>query len=197
MAHPPEVRHSPDGAHQSDLSCGRRRASLGNHAHRVQARASTVRACVRRGVRGCCTCATSRRVRVLRQQAPLGLRPMPGLSLTMAWRGPRAERTDRWDRDPLYIRNRATIRAQRRPCWRCGGAIAYDQPYWLMVKGRRTVNPRAFVAGHIVDRARGGTHELSNLAAECAACSIKSGAQLGQKRQRSAVGGSTRISRSW
>lgn len=102
----------------------------------------------------------------------------------MAWRGPRTPRTNRWDRDPTYLANRATIRAQRPPCWRCSQPIAYDEPYWITIRGRRTVNPRAFVCGHIIDRARGGGHELSNLRAEHARCSITSGARLGQQRQR-------------
>jgi hypothetical protein len=84
---------------------------------------------------------------------------------------------DRWDRDPEYLRNRATLRAQRRPCARCGGAIAYDESYWITIGGRRRVNPRAFVAGHIISRHRGGSHALSNLQAEHAACSFSSGAE--------------------
>lgn len=86
---------------------------------------------------------------------------------------------DRWDRNPEYIRNRAIIRAQRRPCARCGGAIAYDEPYWLInpLTGRRKVNPRAFHCGHILSRHRGGSHALSNLQPEHAGCSIRSGAR--------------------
>ncbi len=114
----------------------------------------------------------------------------------MTWRGPRTQRTDRWDRDPLYVRNRAIIRAQRRPCARCGRTIDYDGPYWLIVKGRRTINPLAYHCGHIVDRVRGGTHELTNLQPEHAACSIRSGARLGQKRQRKTKR-KTLIARDW
>jgi hypothetical protein len=84
----------------------------------------------------------------------------------------------RWDRDPEYVRNRAIIRAQRRPCARCGRPIAYDQPYWLIgPTGRRKVNPWAFHCGHIVSRHRGGSHTLSNLQAEHAGCSIRDGAR--------------------
>ena len=84
----------------------------------------------------------------------------------------------RWDRDPTYVRNRVIIRAQRRPCARCGGPIAYDEPYWLItITGRRKVNPRAFHCGHIVSRNRGGSHTLSNLQPEHAGCSIRSGAR--------------------
>jgi hypothetical protein len=85
---------------------------------------------------------------------------------------------ERLDRDPDYVRNRAIIRAQRRPCARCGGVIAYDAPYWLLgPTGRRKVNPWAFHCGHIVSRHRGGSHTLSNLQAEHAACSIRDGAR--------------------
>ena len=84
----------------------------------------------------------------------------------------------RWDRDPVYIRNRALIRAQRRPCARCGGAIDYAGPYWLTtITGRRKVNPRAFHCGHVVSRHRGGSHALANLQAEHAGCSIRDGAR--------------------
>jgi len=91
---------------------------------------------------------------------------------------------ERWDRDPQYVRNRAIIRAQRRPCARCGRAIAYDEPYWITTRGRRRINRRAFHCGHIVARADGGTHELANLQAEHAGCSIRSGAVDGNRRQR-------------
>jgi hypothetical protein len=84
---------------------------------------------------------------------------------------------ERWDRDPEYVRNRAVIRAQRRPCARCGGVIAYDAPYWITVNGRRRVNSAAFHCGHIVSRHRGGSHALSNLQAEHAGCSIRDGAR--------------------
>lgn len=91
---------------------------------------------------------------------------------------------DRWDRDPEYIRNRDILRAQRRPCARCGGAIAYDEPYWLItINGRRKINPRAFHCGHIVSRIRGGSHALTNLQPEHAGCSIRSGASEGARRR--------------
>jgi hypothetical protein len=61
---------------------------------------------------------------------------------------------ERWDRDPEYVRNRAIIRAQRRPCARCGRAIAYDMPYWLIVNGRRRVNPWAFHCGNRLETSR-------------------------------------------
>ena len=102
---------------------------------------------------------------------------------------PRPDR-ERWDRNPEFVRNRAVLRAQRRPCARCGGAIAYDQPYWLVssVTGRRRVNPRAFVDGHILSRAKGGGHALSNLQAECARCSLRSGGTDGALRRQALLG---------
>jgi hypothetical protein len=87
----------------------------------------------------------------------------------------------RWDRDPEYIRNRNIIRAQRRPCARCGKPIAYDEPYWLTVNGRRKINPRAFVAGHIVSRAKSGSNALGNLQPEHAVCSLRSGGSEGAR----------------
>lgn len=93
-------------------------------------------------------------------------------------------RRDRWDRDPLYMRNRAIIRAQRRPCARCGKPMMYDQPYWLTVNGRRKVNPASFHCGHIRSRINGGTHELTNLQAEHAGCSIRAGAREANRRRR-------------
>lgn len=101
---------------------------------------------------------------------------------------PRDVPTDPGLRSAEYRRNRALLRAQRRPCARCGRAIAYDEPYWLATPGgRRSVNPRAFVAGHVIDRAAGGGHHLANLRPECARCSFTSGAQLGNRRQRRAA----------
>jgi hypothetical protein len=92
---------------------------------------------------------------------------------------------ERWDRDRLNMRNRAIIRAQRRPCARCGKPIAYDEPYWLTtINGRKTVNPRAFHCGHIRSRINGGGHELANLQAEHAGCSIRSGPREANRRRR-------------
>jgi hypothetical protein len=93
-------------------------------------------------------------------------------------------RRDRWDRDRTYMRNRAIIRAQRRPCARCGKPIDYDQPYWWIVNGRRKVNPWSFHCGHIVARINGGTHDLANLQAEHAGCSIRAGAREANRRRK-------------
>ena len=102
---------------------------------------------------------------------------------------PRPDRI-RWDRSPEFVRNRAILRGQRRPCARCGRAIAYDEPYWLVspLTGRRMVNPAAFVAGHRISRANGGGHELSNLQAECARCSLRSGGSDGARRRQVLLG---------
>lgn|SRR5215212_1072000 len=91
---------------------------------------------------------------------------------------------DRWDRDPLYVKNRAIVRAQHRPCRRCGKPIAYEAPYWVTINGRKHINPRAFVCGHVVSRINGGGHELANLRAECAGRSIQSGAHEANLRRR-------------
>jgi hypothetical protein len=108
----------------------------------------------------------------------------------MAWRGPRTAN------DPLLTNHhwRVTVRNHwkrlRLPCARCHRPIAYDAPRYL--GGRRRVNPRALVVGHIVDRyaakRMGWTDEqinaLTNTQPECVDCSNKSGARLGQKVQR-------------
>jgi hypothetical protein len=87
-----------------------------------------------------------------------------------------------------YTRNRALLRracaANRAPCARCRGAIDYDGPRYLLVNGKRRLNPRSFVAGHIVARAHHPDHSLSNLQPECARCSWTSGARLGNQRQK-------------
>ena len=85
--------------------------------------------------------------------------------------------------------NKRHWRTLRKPCARCGGAIDYDAPYHVTVRGKRTINKRALVVGHIVGkadaRAKGWTEEqtnaLANTQPECAGCSIKSGAQRGRK----------------
>jgi hypothetical protein len=96
-------------------------------------------------------------------------------------------RRDRWDRDPMFLKNRAIIRARRGPCARCGGEIDYAAPYWWIVDGKRRVNPRAFHCGHILARVNGGGHELSNLQAEHAVCSIRAGAREANRRRRAAA----------
>lgn len=45
------------------------------------------------------------------------------------------------------------------------------------------VNPWAFHCGHIISRHQGGSHILSNLQAEHAACSIRDGAQESKRAQ--------------
>ncbi len=108
------------------------------------------------------------------------------------WRGPRTAN------DPLLTTHhwRTTIRrhwqAKRLPCARCHKPIDYTGPRYLIVRGRRRVNPRALVVGHIVSRydARrlGWTdvqiNALTNSQPECVDCSNRSGAKLGQQVQR-------------
>jgi hypothetical protein len=113
----------------------------------------------------------------------------------MTWRGPRTPN------DPVLTSHhwRTVVRPywQRRrlPCSRCGCAIDYDGPRYLTTpSGKRAMNPRALVVGHIVSRyaaRRAGWTEaeinaLSNTQPECQACSNRSGARLGQ-RVRSAT----------
>jgi hypothetical protein len=100
----------------------------------------------------------------------------------------------RWDRDPEYVRNRATLRAQRRPCARCGKPIDYDGSYWIpLPNGRKKINGAAFVAGHVIGRAFGGDHSLANLQSEHARCSLQSGAREGNylRAQRAAARSTT------
>jgi hypothetical protein len=129
-----------------------------------------------------CRCTQSRHGR-----ADVTARPV-------TWRGPRTAA------DPLLTGYhwRVTVRnhwkAQRLPCAVCRKPIDYDGPrYYLSVTGRRTLNPRYLVVGHIVSRytaKRYGWTEaqinaLSNTRPECQACSNRTGAKLGQKVQRS------------
>jgi hypothetical protein len=111
----------------------------------------------------------------------------------MTWRGPRTAN------DPLLTSHhwRTTIRshwkALRLPCARCGQAIDYLGPRYLTSPtGRRTLNPRYLIVGHIVDRytaKRMGwidqqINALSNTQPECLSCSNRSGAKLGQRVRR-------------
>ena len=90
-----------------------------------------------------------------------------------------------------WAANRQHWRTVRRPCARCGKAIAYDAPYHITVRGKRTINPDALVVGHIVSKRRARrmgwteakTNALDNTQPECGACSVKSGAREGRKAQ--------------
>lgn len=112
---------------------------------------------------------------------------MPG------WRGPRTPP------DPLLTTHhwRTTIRPYwqrlRLPCARCQRLIDYDGPRYLTTTtGRRKLNPRYLVVGHIVSRydakRQGWTEQqinaLSNTQQECQDCSNRSGALLGQRVQQ-------------
>jgi hypothetical protein len=111
----------------------------------------------------------------------------------MTWRGPRTAN------DPLLTTHhwRKVVRpywiALRLPCARCHRMIDYDGPRFIRsLTGRRTINPRALVVGHIVSRNRakrmGWTEDqinaLSNTRPECQDCSNKSGAREGNQMQR-------------
>ena len=111
----------------------------------------------------------------------------------MTWRGPKTAAS----RDPLlhgtaWRQIRKHWLTLRLPCARCGRAIAYDGPQYLIdSRGRRRQNPRYLVVGHIVSRYQarrmGWTeaqiNSLTNTQPECVACSNRSGAQLGQRVQ--------------
>jgi hypothetical protein len=59
---------------------------------------------------------------------------------------PTTARRDRWDRDrdPLYVANRKILRAERRPCARCGEEVDYSAPYWLTLPGGPQDQPGCF-----------------------------------------------------
>ena len=107
--------------------------------------------------------------------------------------------------DPLLTSQhwRVTIRGHwkrlRLPCAVCGRAIAYDAPRYLIIDGRKRINPRSLVVGHIVSRyeakRRGWTEQqsnaLGNTRPECFACSNRSGAMLGQRVRAAQNAGTT------
>lgn len=109
----------------------------------------------------------------------------------MVWRGPRTPT------DPLLATTawRTTIRQywirQHLPCARCGRAIDYEGPRYVVMAGRRRLNPRYLVVGHKVSRAiakrTGWTEQqinaLTNTQPECNHCSVTSGARDGQRAQ--------------
>lgn len=84
--------------------------------------------------------------------------------------------------------NRAHWKRLRQPCARCGQSIDYDAPYRIIRQGRNTINPRAFVCGHIVSKRKARlmgwpeskVNALENSQPECARCSTRSGAAEGQ-----------------
>lgn len=87
------------------------------------------------------------------------------------------------------VRTRAHFMARRDPCGVCGGAIDYQGGRYL--PGTRRVNPASLVVGHIVGRDQakrmGWTieraNDLSNLRAEHARCSDRSGARYGNAKR--------------
>jgi hypothetical protein len=108
------------------------------------------------------------------------------------WRGPKTATS----RDPLLSvaahrrRNRNHWIRSGRPCALCGRALVYDKTL-RYIGGRQ--NPAYLVVGHVVSRyhaklmgwSDAEMNSLGNTRPECTACSNKSGAQLGQKVQRS------------
>jgi len=108
----------------------------------------------------------------------------------MSWRGPRTSNDATLTSHTWRTKVRPYWQRRRLPCSRCGSAIDYDGPrYFITASGKRTMNPKALVVGHIVSRytarLRGWTetqiNALSNTQPECQACSNRSGAQLGQR----------------
>jgi len=53
------------------------------------------------------------------------------------------------------------------PCWRCGGAID-------------TADRKSYHAGHVVDKALGGTDDATNIEPEHVACNLSAGGKLAQ-----------------
>ena len=109
----------------------------------------------------------------------------------VTWRGPRTAP------DPaLTTRSWRELRKHwqrlRLPCARCRGPIDYDGPRFLIVRGRRRLNPRYLVVGHIVSRrtarilgwSDAQTNGAANTQPECQTCSNRSGAREGQRAQR-------------
>lgn len=106
----------------------------------------------------------------------------------MIWRGPHSgELEGRGSKQWAYVKG--YWRAQRLPCARCGRSIDYDGPYMIMVGGRRTINRRYLVIGHVVSRALARSlgwtteqiNDLRNTQPECMDCSIRSGAIAGNR----------------
>ena len=103
--------------------------------------------------------------------------------------------------DPLLSSNgwakvKAHWRTLRLPCQapRChlpGVPIDYDGPYLVTIRGKRTINRRAFHCGHIVSRRKARllrwsaerTNAVGNTRPEHAACSVKAGAREGRAAQ--------------
>ena len=122
----------------------------------------------------------------------------------MTWRGPRTTR------DPLLTTHhwRKVVRPYwqrlRQPCARCGKPIDYDGPRYVVVAGKRTLNPRYLVVGHKVDRytakRMGWTEQqinaIANSQPECQSCSNSSGARLGQRVQAAKLA-TTVLRRAW
>ncbi|MCD2145022.1 HNH endonuclease [Gordonia paraffinivorans] len=90
----------------------------------------------------------------------------------------------------LRDKNRKRIARGKPPCHICGGNIDYNLPH---------THPQSYALDHIVPLARGGTDDLSNLAAAHRFCNESKGARMpatttSQQQQR---GRYYRTSRTW
>jgi hypothetical protein len=128
-------------------------------------------------------------------ETPLGSCPQVEVEiwedLVMPWAQGRGNRdlsltTKAWRKHRIYWKR------LRLPCARCRGWIDYDGPRYLPgLSGRRRLNPRYLVVGHIVSRhqarrlgwSEAQVNALSNTQPECQDCSNRSGARLGRLLQ--------------
>lgn len=111
----------------------------------------------------------------------------------------RSKGTDPWLQTYDWrVKVRAHFTAARQPCGVCGGQIDYDGGRYL--PGTRRVNPYSLVVGHVVGRDQakrmGWTidraNDLSNLRAEHARCSDRTGARYGNALRGARRRGTTR-----
>jgi hypothetical protein len=113
----------------------------------------------------------------------------------MAWRGSRNGRSDPLLHTPAWRRViRPYWKRRRLPCQcGCGGQpIDYDGPTYVIVNGKRRLNPRSLVIGHIVSRYEakrlGWTAEqinsIANTRPERMDHSLRSGGRLGASIQQ-------------
>lgn len=77
-------------------------------------------------------------------------------------------------RSYAYTKARNLLRDRTRQtndtCRRCGGEFRWDVIWY---------HPRAFTAGHIIDKAEGGSDDIENLQPEHHSCNTSAGARLG------------------
>jgi hypothetical protein len=110
----------------------------------------------------------------------------------VVWQGPRT-RPDPLLWTPAWRREiRGYWKRRRLPC-QCGCVppmeIAYDSPTFLLVNGKRRLNPASLAVGHILSRyearqlgwSEQQINSLSNTRPERADHSLRSGAELGER----------------